>query len=86
MAEKAKSKYLLESVNNALKVLDILGIRDNIGVSEISRLSGSTKVAFSKYCIRWSTGTISIKQRMPSIASVQSWRILAIWPLGRKMW
>lgn len=29
MAEKAKSKYLLESVNNALKVLDILGIRED---------------------------------------------------------
>lgn len=48
MAEKAKSKYLLESVNNALKVLDILGIQDNIGVSEISRLSGIDKSSVFK--------------------------------------
>lgn len=48
MAEEVKSKYLLDSVNNALKVLDILGIRDNIGVSEISRLSGIDKSSVFK--------------------------------------
>lgn len=48
MEEKAKSKYLLESVNNALKVLDILAIRDNIGVSEISRLSEIDKSSVFK--------------------------------------
>jgi IclR family KDG regulon transcriptional repressor len=33
----AKDKYILSSVNNALKVLDFLGVRDNIGMTEIVR-------------------------------------------------
>lgn len=32
-----KSQYILSSVNNALKVLDFLGVRDNIGITEICR-------------------------------------------------
>lgn len=48
MGEELKSKYLLSSVNNALKVLDILGIRDNIGASEISRLAEIDKSSVFK--------------------------------------
>jgi len=35
--EKKRDKYLLSSVDNALKVLDFLGVRDNIGITEICR-------------------------------------------------
>ncbi|MFR3758594.1 helix-turn-helix domain-containing protein, partial [Hungatella sp.] len=30
--------YILSSVNNALKILDLLSVRDNIGATEIGRL------------------------------------------------
>lgn len=48
MSDKKKSRYLLDSVNNALKVLDILSVRDNIGVSEISRISNIDKSSVFK--------------------------------------
>jgi DNA-binding IclR family transcriptional regulator len=35
--KEKKSQYILSSVNNALKVLDFLGVRDNIGITEICR-------------------------------------------------
>ena len=35
--KKNADKYLLTSVDKALKVLDFLGVRDNIGISEICR-------------------------------------------------
>ena len=33
-----KNQYLLSSVNDALKVLDILSVKDNIGATDISKI------------------------------------------------
>lgn len=38
MDKSSNSPYLLSSVNNALKILDLLSVRDNIGATEISKL------------------------------------------------
>ena len=46
--EKPKNKYIMSSLNNALKVLDLLTVRDNIGVAEISRLTGIDKASVYK--------------------------------------
>lgn len=35
---KQNSAYMLSSVNNALKILDLLSVRDNMGATEIGRL------------------------------------------------
>lgn len=45
---KEKKPYLLSSVNNALKILDLLSVRDNIGVAEISRLLKLDKASVFK--------------------------------------
>lgn len=43
-----KNPYLLSSVNNALKILDILSVRDNIGLAELSRLAKLDKTSVFK--------------------------------------
>lgn len=43
-----KKTYLLSSLNNALKLLDILSVRDNIGLAEISRLAKLDKTSVFK--------------------------------------
>lgn len=41
-------KYLLSSVNNALKILDILSVKDDIGLAEIARISNLDKTSVFK--------------------------------------
>lgn len=43
-----KRQYLLSSVNNALKILDLLSVRDSLGVAEISRLLKLDKTSVFK--------------------------------------
>ncbi len=43
-----KKKYILSSLNNALKVLDLLSIRDNLGVAEISKILDIDKTTIFK--------------------------------------
>lgn len=45
MVEK---KYILSSLNNALKVLDLLSIKDNLGVAEISKILNIDKTTIFK--------------------------------------
>jgi DNA-binding IclR family transcriptional regulator len=45
---KKKDRYIMSSVNSALKVLDLLSIRDHIGVAEISRITGIDKTSVFK--------------------------------------
>ena len=45
---KPNRTYILSSLNNALKLLDILSVRDNIGLSEISRLAKLDKTSVFK--------------------------------------
>jgi len=45
MTEK---KYVLSSLNNALKVLDLLSIKDNLGVAEISKILDIDKTTVFK--------------------------------------
>ncbi len=47
-SQEKKKPYLLSSVNNALKILDLLSVRDNIGVAEISRLLKLDKASVFK--------------------------------------
>lgn len=42
------SKYLLSSVNNALKILEILMVRDNISLKEITLITGFDKTSTFK--------------------------------------
>lgn len=44
----SKSPYLLSSVNNALKILDILSVKDGIGVAEIARIAKLDKTSVFK--------------------------------------
>lgn len=43
-----KRQYLLNSVNNTLKILDLLSVRDSLGVAEISRLLKLDKTSVFK--------------------------------------
>ena len=43
-----KDKYVLSSVDNALKVLDILSVTDNLGVSDIVKISGIDRTSVFK--------------------------------------
>lgn len=45
---KKKDKNILTSLNHALKVLDLLSVRDQLGVSEISRITGYDKSSVYK--------------------------------------
>ena len=47
MSEK-KDKNILTSVNHTLKVLDLLCVRTNLGVSEISKITGYDKASVYK--------------------------------------
>ena len=50
MAEKAgsKDKNILSSLNHALKIMDLLSVRSNLGVTEISRITGYDKSSVYK--------------------------------------
>lgn len=43
-----KSGYTLSSLDNALKVLDVLSVRDNIGLAELSRITKLDKTSVFK--------------------------------------
>ena len=43
-----KDKNILSSLNHALKVLDLLSVRSNLGVTEISRITGYDKASVYK--------------------------------------
>lgn len=43
-----KDKYILSSLNNALKVLDILSVTDNLGVTDIVKISGIDRTSVFK--------------------------------------
>lgn len=43
-----KGKYILSSLDNALKVLDILSVTDNLGVSDIVKISGIDRTSVFK--------------------------------------
>lgn len=45
---ESRDRYLLSSVNHTLKVLDLLSVRDNLGVTEIGRLTGFDKASVFK--------------------------------------
>ena len=44
----AKNKYILTSLNHALIILDLLSVRTNLGVTEISRITGYDKASVYK--------------------------------------
>ena len=46
--ETHKDKNILSSLNHALKILDLLSVRSNLGVSEISRITGYDKASVYK--------------------------------------
>lgn len=46
--EQHKDKYILSSLNNALKVLDILSVTDNLGVTDIVKISGIDRTSVFK--------------------------------------
>ena len=43
-----KDKNILSSLNHALKILDLLSVRSNLGVTEISRITGYDKASVYK--------------------------------------
>lgn len=47
-SSRQKDKYILSSLNRALKVMDLLSVRNRLGVSEISRLTGYDKASVFK--------------------------------------
>ena len=46
--ETHKDKNILSSLNHALKILDLLSVRSNLGVTEISRITGYDKASVYK--------------------------------------
>ena len=43
-----KDKNILSSLNHALKIMDLLSVRSNLGVTEISRSTGYDKASVYK--------------------------------------
>ena len=48
MEQEKKSPYILSSLDNALKVLDILSVKDNISLAEFTRISKLDKTSLFK--------------------------------------
>ena len=46
--EKPKDRNILTSLNHALKIMDLLSVRSNLGVTEISRITGYDKSSVYK--------------------------------------
>ena len=46
--ETKRSPYILSSVDNALKVMDILGVKDNLSLAELTRISKLDKSSLFK--------------------------------------
>ena len=46
--ERPKDKNILSSLNHALKIMDLLSVRSNLGVTEISRITGYDKSSVYK--------------------------------------
>ena len=47
-SEHPKDKNILSSLNHALKIMDLLSVRSNLGVTEISRITGYDKSSVYK--------------------------------------
>ena len=47
-ASSRKDKNILSSLNHALKIMDLLSVRSNLGVTEISRITGYDKASVYK--------------------------------------
>ena len=46
--EQKKDRNILSSLNHALKIMDLLSVRSNLGVTEISRITGYDKASVYK--------------------------------------